>query len=112
CLGTYVADIQMTPDPPVTGKNITLNINAKVDKDIGDNGKINVDFFSQQSGFFGDFLSKSFPLPPGIKANDRVLQIVQIPAQSSLPTLYQIVITITRQDDLIAFCAAGIVQTG
>ncbi|CAG8837958.1 32592_t:CDS:2, partial [Gigaspora margarita] len=65
CLGNYVANIQMTPDPPVTGNSITLNINAIVDKDIGDNGKIN----------------------------------------SSLPTLYQIQITLTRQDNLIAYCA-------
>ncbi|KAF0523842.1 hypothetical protein F8M41_015318 [Gigaspora margarita] len=112
CSGNYVANIQMTPDLPVTGNNITLDINAIVDKDIGDNRKINVDFFSNQYGFFGKFLSESFPLPPNIKANVRVIQTVQIPAQSSLPKLYQIQITLTRKDYLIAYCAAGIVQTG
>ncbi|CAG8533198.1 9222_t:CDS:2, partial [Racocetra persica] len=85
-----------------------FEIFAKVKSDVGSGGFINVDFFERSI-----FLSQSFPLNSNVKANDAVSASVTMPVKlTSLPRLYNIIITITKSDkQTIAACGSGVVTS-
>ncbi|CAG8657348.1 8031_t:CDS:1, partial [Racocetra fulgida] len=81
-------DVNMNPDPVKLGENVTFDIFATVTDDVLDDGKIIVDFLDEDSFIL---LSQPFDLPPGIKANQTIDDIISMPVKlSSLPKTYYI----------------------